>query len=112
MYSHFRLALVCLANHSKYGTFRLYVSPLAKIGDTKKAQDYKNAAIGTQMKIETHRIDGLMLGDGIACSDITYFRYDKNSTSDMALEYGFLHWKTKSDLKLQTLIEQHPLLHR
>ena len=55
------MALVCLANHSRNGTFGSYVSPLAKKGDTKKAKDYKKAGIGTQMKIEAHRINGLML---------------------------------------------------
>ena len=59
------MALVCLANHSRYGTFGSYVSPLAKKGDTKKAKNYKKAGIGTQMKIEAHRINGLMLEDGM-----------------------------------------------
>ena len=64
MYWYSRIALVSLANHL-YGTFGLYGSPLAKIGDPKKAQEYKKAGIGTQMKIEAHRINGLMLEDGM-----------------------------------------------
>ena len=77
MHYHFRIILVRLANHSSRGTFRLYVFPLAKIGETKKSKDYRTAGIGMQMTIEAYRINGLMLEDGMEYSDIPYFTYDK-----------------------------------